>query len=863
MYKNLSGKIIIFGILVCFAGEIIAPGIGVVAQKTIYNGAENSKSSQIEIYPTDDATIKQNGPTANEGDTEDLRVRNEFGGYPPPEGDGWAWDILIKFDLSSIPSDCTIKSAKLKLYYFKWWDNDPAGRTLNLYRITSDWSEDTVTWETQPSYYDIKTASATVPSTTGTWMEWNVTADVQKFVQGELPNYGWRIRDDEVPWGDVNIPIAYFYSKEYGDFVPYLEVELICENKPPTVKITYPEYGKRVTGEVTIQGIASDPDGEVLKVEVSVDGGKWMEAEGTNSWSIDYNFSNREGIHEIRARSFDGELYSEEDSVIVIVNDKPFYFIHITDPHVTFFSKDRWCDVIEKIRSYPDPPKFILCTGDLADWGAGSTGILNYLAIRQTLYIKSSYEYYIDPEYRIPVYFCPGNHDARAFYQAAPPYDFSNYYHQIAPYQKSGHQMIINGRCVLLCLTSGWDYWPWGGFPSLRIPGGLVEWPEAQGLLKGQIKWLKQVLDSLDGTKDGRDSSDFIKIIVLHHPPINPYGHNHDYDDGVFWYYRDDFRKLCIDYKVNMVIFGHLHRSGKWDLEGNQWQSGVSSGTQCVVTDAVKDSYAIRKITITPSKEKTEIIVDNVTYVKPSLNLYLYGRCRGSIYDNKGGWAGLNETGEIGLNISGASYSVWAYNNESLGINTTYTEMFVEVNKDIDYKFVIEGLANGPINLTVLTSLTNGNKLVAMYEDVYLYNGSVAVLYANKSEPKYTLIIHDPDGSTRRVGPSGWEGIDLTPPTVKIMQPKNGLYLLNKKIISFFIPLVIGPIDIKINASDNDTGLKYIEIYVDEVLSANITSEPFVWRWDERTFGRHTLKVVAFDNAGNKATDEIIVWKIL
>ena len=54
-----------------------------------------------------------------------------------------------------------------------------------------------------------------------------------------------------------------------------------------------------------------------------------------------------------------------------------------------------------------------------------------------------------------------------------------------------------------------------------------------------------------------------------------------------------------------------------------------------------------------------------------------------------------------------------------------------------------------------------------------------------------------------------------------------------------------------------------VEFYIDDVLKANITSEPYSWTWTDKTFGRHTIKVVAYDDEGNSASDEIKVWKFL
>jgi hypothetical protein len=35
----------------------------------------------------------------------------------------------------------------------------------------------------------------------------------------------------------------------------------------------------------------------------------------------------------------------------------------------------------------------------------------------------------------------------------------------------------------------------------------------------------------------------------------------------------------------------------------------------------------------------------------------------------------------------------------------------------------------------------------------------------------------------------------------------------------------------------------------------------YEWPWEERVFGKHTIKAVAYDNAENSTSDEILVWK--
>ena len=231
----------------------------------------------VELYPTDDTTIRQNRPYSNYGDTEQLSVRNECGGYPPSQGDGWGWDILIKFDLSSIPPGCIIKYAKLKLYYCKWWDNNPAGRVLSLYRVVEDWDEDTVTWKTQPSYDNTVVATATVPSQKNKWMEWNVTADVINFLKGIYPNYGWRIRDEQ-DWCKNDIPITRFYSKEKGMYIPHLEIKIV----PTSLQVnwTYPSSD-------FFERWMHYP----YEVKLNVSAGALPDGERNFTFGLDYNFT--------------------------------------------------------------------------------------------------------------------------------------------------------------------------------------------------------------------------------------------------------------------------------------------------------------------------------------------------------------------------------------------------------------------------------------------------------------------------------------------------------------------------------------------------------------------------------------------
>jgi len=121
---------------------------------------------------------------------------------------------------------------------------------------------------------------------------------------------------------------------------------------------------------------------------------------------------------------------------------------------------------------------------------------------------------------------------------------------------------------------------------------------------------------------------------------------------------------------------------------------------------------------------------------------------------------------------------------------------------------------------------------------------------------------------------------DGTPPTVKILKPvEKGVYIRNDYKISRLIgmPLIIGDITIKINATDEGSGVKQVNITIDKFRpfakqEVNITTPDddgnYTWLWGKKVIFRflhiHTIIVEVEDNAGNTATsDRMIVRRFL
>ena len=107
--------------------------------------------------------------------------------------------VLMSFDLSSIPSNAQINNATLKLSYIgdgKY--NDP--RFAYLYRATSNWEEDSVTWNNQPTYSDSRTERKCLAEYIT--KEGNYYINIPEFAirwhEGTNPNYGVVLSMDEL-----------------------------------------------------------------------------------------------------------------------------------------------------------------------------------------------------------------------------------------------------------------------------------------------------------------------------------------------------------------------------------------------------------------------------------------------------------------------------------------------------------------------------------------------------------------------------------------------------------------------------------------------------------------------------------------
>lgn len=153
------------------------------------------------ILPSDDTFIKADSPLVNYGNDTTFEVR------PDNNADRRG---LVKFDLSSIPSNSTVTSATLYLYSKDQKDT----QTTSLYRVTANWSENSVTWLTWTLLggdFDNSVSYFTfIPDPANCMVTMNITSLVQAWVNGTYPNYGLML------YSTGNNHIIKYVSKEDG-----------------------------------------------------------------------------------------------------------------------------------------------------------------------------------------------------------------------------------------------------------------------------------------------------------------------------------------------------------------------------------------------------------------------------------------------------------------------------------------------------------------------------------------------------------------------------------------------------------------------------------------------------------------------
>lgn len=125
----------------------------------------------------------------------DLNYRGYIVGWIGKKNNSCIYRLLMKFDLSAIPKNAVIDSAKLKLYVNDVQKQSSTGY-FTPYPILSSWDEYTVTWDTAPPFDKSGACPGVAIDNTG-WYEWDITDYIISWHNGSMVNNGLIFTCDE------------------------------------------------------------------------------------------------------------------------------------------------------------------------------------------------------------------------------------------------------------------------------------------------------------------------------------------------------------------------------------------------------------------------------------------------------------------------------------------------------------------------------------------------------------------------------------------------------------------------------------------------------------------------------------------
>lgn len=232
------------------AGLGLAAGLGLGADHlTSFDSASHVPTPSIcTLQAVADAAIDQAKGNRNFGSASSLIVR---------AATGKAARSLVRFDLAgcAIPPGATVQVATLKLFM---WAAPGRSRTDQAFRVTTDWSEGSVTFVTQPGVASSATSSTSTGTTSNVTLAWDVTPDVQAFVNGAETNFGWRVNDQSEGGRRLE---QRFRSREFSNSAqrPSLVVNFTSSGKDQGRKSPKPEPKPDSSIHPPGPGLAGEP----------------------------------------------------------------------------------------------------------------------------------------------------------------------------------------------------------------------------------------------------------------------------------------------------------------------------------------------------------------------------------------------------------------------------------------------------------------------------------------------------------------------------------------------------------------------------------------------------------------------------
>jgi hypothetical protein len=104
------------------------------------------------------------------------------------------------------------------------------------------------------------------------------------------------------------------------------EFTITVQNRTrPIIDYKTPSEGQKVRGKLTVTGTTTRGTLDIVKVQLRVDSGEWLDAAGNSTWTYSLDTTKlKDGRHTFQARAFDGMDYSDiVNRTVVVANSKP------------------------------------------------------------------------------------------------------------------------------------------------------------------------------------------------------------------------------------------------------------------------------------------------------------------------------------------------------------------------------------------------------------------------------------------------------------------------------------------------------------------------------------------------------------
>jgi hypothetical protein len=186
-----------------------------------------------------DAAIGYHDGANTAGNNYGTATQNAAYAIPSVAGPGLNVNrALIHFDLSAYPQNAVFSNAELDLFAFgpvgAWPGHAGAANNAYIERITGPWSENTVTWNNQPSTTTASQLFVTgTPNATQDYLNLNVTQIINDILLGQN-NYGIMLR----LVGEYPSNLLFFCSEDHPNPAKRPRLRVYYSVPAPTVAIS-------------------------------------------------------------------------------------------------------------------------------------------------------------------------------------------------------------------------------------------------------------------------------------------------------------------------------------------------------------------------------------------------------------------------------------------------------------------------------------------------------------------------------------------------------------------------------------------------------------------------------------------------